>query len=226
MWKKQSVRDKKTLRNYEEDASLISTLNANGLSIRYWSGSKPDSNKASIVFFHGNAFSIDNWISIGTLDLVEKKGHVVYAIDLPAGRASKSDKIEKEKPSDYVPILEEIFSKLGIGNSPIVLVGPSLGGGFALAYGLAHPEALSALVLISPSTKSLDEEEFSKIEAPVLLIWGDKDDIFPLNDYGMRLKSEFPHSKLIILKGARHAAYLDKPEEFHELLLDFLDEVL
>lgn len=208
---------------------MISTLNTRGLSIRYWSGTKPIAGKPSIVFFHGNAFSIDNWISIGTLDLLTKKGYAVHAIDLPAGRASKSDKIEKEKLSDYVPVLEETFSKLGIGDRshPLVLVGPSLGGGFALAYGLAHPEALSALVLISPATGSLEEEEeFSKIVAPVLLVWGDKDDIFPLNDYGMQLKNEFLHSKLIILKGAGHAAYLDKPEEFHELLLDFLDEAL
>lgn len=207
---------------------MISTLNARGLSIRYWSGTKPIAGKPCIVFFHGNAFSIDNWISIGTLDLLTKKGYAVCAIDLPAGRISRSDKIEKEKLSDYVPILEEIFSKLGIGDKShqIVLVGPSLGGGFALAYGLAHPEALSALVLISPATGSLEEEEFSKIEVPVLLIWGDNDDVFPLNDYGTRLKNEFLHSKLIILRGARHAAYLDKPEEFHELLLDFLDEAL
>ncbi len=210
---------------------MISFLKAKGLSIRYWSNAndvKEVLGRPSIVFFHGRMFSLDNWISLGTLGLLTKKGLRVYAVDLPAGRSSKSDKIEKRSVSEYVPILEEIFAQLGIADKskPILLVGPSMGGTFALTYAIAHPEAVSALVLISPATREVDESDFSKVEMPVLLIWGDKDDVFPVDECGKKLKNEFARSKLIILKGAGHAAYLDKPEEFHELLLDFLDEVL
>ncbi len=204
-----------------------------GLSIRYWSNTDDKktgagNKKSSIVLFHGNAFSLDNWASIGTLELLTKEGFDVYAVDLPAGRGSKSSKVEKEKVQDYVPILEGIFAKLAIGDTStsMVLIGPSMGGGFALAYSIAHPEAVSALVLISPSLRTIEESSLSVLEMPVLLIWGDRDNVFPLENYGKDLKNQFPHAKLIILKGAGHPAYIDKTNEFHEILLDFLGDVL
>lgn len=210
----------------------MSFLDVDGLSIRYWSSAKDQEvgagkEKPSVVFFHGNAFSLDNWVSIGTLDLIARAGFSVYALDLPVGRSSQSSRVEKEKVQDYVPILEEIFAKLGIGDKshPVVLVGPSMGGGFALAYSIAHPDLVSALVLISPALRTLDKASFSALEMPVLLLWGDKDDVFPVDDYGKNLKNQFPLAKLLILKGAGHAAYLDKPNEFHDLLLDFLGEI-
>ncbi len=189
---------------------------------------KVEAGEPSIVFFHGMAFSLDNWISLGTLDVLTKKEFAVYAVDLPAGHSSKSDKVEKASITEYVPILEEVFAQFGTGDKshPMVLIGPSMGGAFALAYAIAHPEAVLALVLVSPSISSFEQSELSKVETPVLLIWGDKDDVFPLEEYGRELKKELALSKLLILKGAGHAAYLDKPDEFHELLLDFLDEVL
>ncbi|MGI0085031.1 MAG: alpha/beta fold hydrolase, partial [Nitrososphaerales archaeon] len=164
-----------------EATYLSSFLDVGGLSIRYWSGVK-DKNaevkrKPSVVLFHGNAFSLDNWITSGTLELLSKEGFDVFAVDLPAGRGSKSSKVEKKKIQDYVPILEGIFAKLRVGDEsrPVVLIGPSMGGGFALAYSIAHPEAVSALVLISPSIRSIDEASLSALEMPVLLLWGDRD---------------------------------------------------
>jgi abhydrolase domain-containing protein 14 len=206
-----------------------------GLRIRYWTNSSGASGKAlkvdakpSIVFFHGYSFSIDNWIEIGILDELKNKGYVVYAIDLPSGKASKSDKVEHEKLEEYVPILEKIFAKLGIGKAShsLVLVGPSMGGGFALAYSILHPETVFALVLISPSVGTLNESDFSRLKMPVLLIWGERDPVFPLQKHGKPLKDKFPNSKLIILKDAGHASYIDRPQEFNDLLIDFLDDAL
>ena len=199
-------------------------LNMDGLSIRYWKNAGGD--KPAIVFFHGWAFSLDNWLQIGTLEGLAKGGYAVYAVDLPAGRGSKSSKIKYEKAADLVPTIEKILSGLGLGSRSVVLVGPSMGGGFALAYALAHPERISALVLISPALHLVQDEDLSGLEVPVLLVWGENDSVFPLDEVGRPLKNELLHSKLIILKGAGHAAYLDKPSEFNELLLEFLEEAL
>ncbi len=203
------------------------------LKIRYWSNSKAsnvDDEKPRLVFFHGYSFSIDNWKSIGTLDLLSKQGYSVYAVDLPSGKATKSDKMWREKKMDYIPVLEKIFESIGLrslkaSGGPIVLVGPSMGGGFALAYALAHPKEVSALVLISPSVKSLEDEDLNNLKMPVLLLWGDKDNVFPVEEYGRSLKKSLVHSRLVILRNAGHAAYLEKPDEFHEILSEFLDEI-
>lgn len=209
---------------------MSSFLDLEGLKIRYFSSPgdrKLGDGKPSVVLFHGNAFSLDDWISNGTIKLLEQAGYPVLAIDLPSGKGSKSTKVEKKRVEDYVPILEEVFKKLEIGtrSSQVVIVGPSMGGSFALAYALAHQDVVSGLVLIAPSLRSLDESQLSQIETPVLLVWGEKDRVFPLDEYGRNLKNMLPRSRLLILKGAGHPAYLDKPEEFHELLIDFLNDI-
>jgi abhydrolase domain-containing protein 14 len=203
-----------------------------GLSIRYWTNQTPQkTGKTTIVLFHGNAFSLDNWKSIGTLDALSKLGYPVFAIDLPIGKGSKSEKISEGSFKHYsqvVPWVEKIFAKLGI-EEKVALVGPSMGGGIAVSFALAHPEKISALILIAPALGNLSDAERSRIselEMPVLLLWGEKDNVFPPADYGKLLKDELPHSKLLILSQAGHAAYLQKPSEFNEIVSDFLSEVL
>jgi abhydrolase domain-containing protein 14 len=208
-----------------------STL-VDGLSIRYWTSENREARKPAIVLFHGNAFSLDNWKKIGTLEVLSKLGNPVFAVDLPIGKGSKSQKIDESSSKEYsrmVPWVEKIFRAIGIDESTkVVIVGPSLGGGVALSYALAHPQKISALVLIAPALGALgdfEKEKISDINMPVLLLWGESDNVFPLGEYGKPLKEQLSRSKLLILRGAGHAAYLDKPEEFNEIVSDFLSEV-
>jgi abhydrolase domain-containing protein 14 len=208
-----------------------------GLSIRYWTNvgglGGDDKKRRTVVLFHGNAFSLDSWKKTKTLEKLSSTGYRVFAIDLPAGKGSKSDKLSpkvlKDKPDRIITVFDELFDALDVGDSPFAIVGPSMGGGFALAYALSRPKRVGALVLVSPSVYRIAEQEKSKLsglEIPVLLVWGDRDRVFPLDEYGKPLKEALPRAKLLVLKQAGHATYLDKPEEFNELLLDFLSEVM
>lgn len=210
-----------------------------GLSIRYWTNvgglSGDDDNnreRKTVVLFHGNALSLDSWKKTRTLDELSSKGYRVFAIDLPAGKGSMSDKLSpkvlKSDPDRIVTVLDKLFNALDVGDLPFSIVGPSMGGGFALAYALSRPKRVNALVLVSPSIYRIAEQEKSKLsdlDIPVLLIWGDRDRVFPLEEYGKPLKEKLPRAKLIVVKQAGHGVYLDKPDEFNELLLDFLSEV-
>jgi abhydrolase domain-containing protein 14 len=204
------------------------------LKIRYWSNSDStkNSSKPTIVLFHGNAFSLDNWKETKTLDVLTGEGYPVYAVDMPVGEGSKSDKIADPKRfrtyKDLIPFLEKLFANLGIGFRDMILIGPSLGGGFATTYAMAHPQRVVGLVLIAPALQRLGDQErekISELKMPVLLVWGDKDTLFPVDEYGKSLKNDLPRSKLLIVKDAGHALYLEKPSEFNELLLDFLSDI-
>jgi len=214
-----------------------STIKIESLSIRYWTNVGglvgDDKERKTVVLFHGNALSLDSWKKTKTLEKLSLKGYRVFAIDLPAGKGSMSDKLGpkvlKNDPDRIITVLDNLFDALDVGDSPFAIIGPSMGGGFALAYALSRPKRVSALVLISPSIYRVAEQakgKLSNLDIPVLLIWGDRDNVFPLNEYGKPLQEKLPCARLLVVKNAGHGVYLDKPDEFNELLLDFLSEVM
>ena len=212
-------------------------IKVDGLSIRYWTNVgglvEDDKKRRTVVLFHGNAYSLDSWKKTKTLEELSSKGYRVFAIDLPAGKGSKSDKLSpkvlKNNPERFTTLMDRLFEALSIGGSPVAIVGPSMGGGFALAYALSRPKLVSALVLVSPSVFRVPEGEKGKLpdlNIPVLLVWGGRDRVFPLNEYGKPLKDMLPRSKLLVVEQAGHGVYMDKPDEFNELLLGYLSEVM
>jgi abhydrolase domain-containing protein 14 len=213
------------------------TIKVEGLSIRYWTNvgglGGDDKKRGAVVLLHGNSFSLDSWKKTKTLQELSSKGYRVFAIDLPAGKGSMSDKLSpsilKNEPDKILTVLDEVFAALDVGDSPFAIVGPSMGGGFALAYALSRPKRVGALVLVSPSVYRIAEEEkgkLSNLDIPVLLVWGERDTVFPLDEFGKPLKEMLPRAKLVVVKHAGHGAYLDKPDEFNRLLLDFLSDTM
>lgn len=62
----------------------------------------------------------------------------------------------------------------------------------------------------------------SQIQVPTLLIWGDLDTATPLQD-AKRMESLIPDCGLVVLKGAGHFSFLDKPREFEIIVKHFLN---
>ncbi|XP_050365416.1 uncharacterized protein LOC126783926 [Argentina anserina] len=61
-----------------------------------------------------------------------------------------------------------------------------------------------------------------KIAQPTLILWGEEDQIFPL-ELGYRLKRHIGnHGQLVIIKKAGHAVNLEQPKEFIKHLKSFL----
>lgn len=124
-------------------------------------------------------------------------------------------------------VLDGLFDGLGVGDRPFAIVGPSMGGGYALAYALSRPKRVGSLVLVSPSVyrvPDLQKGRLFSLDVPVLLVWGDRDTVFPLEEYGKPLKEKLPRARLEVVEGAGHGVYLDEPEVFNRLLIGFLSE--
>lgn len=185
-------------------------------------------NRPLVVLFHGYSFSLDDWTRIGTPKNLSSHGYSSIAIDLPSGKASLSDKLANASPPEVASLIQRVLAEFGWSSArgrKLVIVGPSMGGGFALSFALKAPASMTGLVLIAPSTRGLSIESLESLDIPTLLVWGERDNVFPVEEYARSLKNTLPRSKLLIIKGAGHAAYLDKPAEFHDLLLDFLEEI-
>jgi pimeloyl-ACP methyl ester carboxylesterase len=66
-------------------------------------------------------------------------------------------------------------------------------------------------------------ERLSEIQSPTLLITGDKD--VPLMfEIGDVIERKIPNIKRITMKGVSHLPPMENPEQFNQLVLDFLRE--
>ena len=79
---------------------------------------------------------------------------------------------------------------------------------------------MSTLLGIRDSPRLLGR--LSKILAPTLLIWGDNDNMIPLQ-YSKEY-NEIPGSNLVILKDCGHTPFIERPITFSQTILKFLDE--
>jgi pimeloyl-ACP methyl ester carboxylesterase len=101
----------------------------------------------TVVFIHGLGSYLKFWRS--QLDAFHQQGYHVLAVDLPG--YGKSDKpgtfpYTMEAMADVV---RELVDTLRVERP--ILAGHSMGGQTSLSYAIRYPDALSALVLVSPA---------------------------------------------------------------------------
>tara|TARA_Y100000590_G_C15428602_1_gene904269 strand:+ start:93 stop:848 length:756 start_codon:yes stop_codon:yes gene_type:complete len=66
-------------------------------------------------------------------------------------------------------------------------------------------------------------DELKNIKNETLIIWGDKDKSYSLEQVKI-LKKNIPNSSLVIFKDCSHNVHLEKPEEFNRIVLNYLNK--
>jgi pimeloyl-ACP methyl ester carboxylesterase len=62
-----------------------------------------------------------------------------------------------------------------------------------------------------------------EIQAPTLLVWGDRDEEVPRPGVET-MAARIPRARLVVFPGAGHFPFQDAPEEFQRCLTEFLRE--
>ena len=96
-----------------------------------------------IVLVHGYGDSFTSWESWTP---VLAKGHRVISIDLPGHGLTRAPEGYRASAAGYVALVDALATSIGLPR--FAIAGNSMGGGVAWQYALAHPERLSALVLV------------------------------------------------------------------------------
>jgi pimeloyl-ACP methyl ester carboxylesterase len=103
---------------------------------------------APVILIHGVAASVGDWVDLAP-DLVGA-GYAVYALDLLGhGNSFKPKDLKEYNITRIFKHFEEWMASLAL-DSPLILVGHSLGGYLAIEYALRYPERVGALVLVDP----------------------------------------------------------------------------
>ncbi len=166
-----------------------------------------------IILLHGARFDSTTWEGLGTLDLLAGAGYRAIALDLPGyGRSWEAHGSETK-------FLRRFVRKMKL--APPVVVAPSMSGRFAYPLATGRPGAVAGLVALAPAATPQYTPLLADSGVPLLVVWGSQDTVFPVEE-GQRLAAAVPGSRLLILDGAGHPSYLDRPDSFHRALLEFL----
>ena len=172
---------------------------------------------APLLLLHGAAFSSQTWRELGTLARAAEAGVRVVAVDLPGFGATPEGGGE-----DRGAFLAALVDALGL-DRPVV-VAPSMSGAFALPFVLEHGDRCGGFVPVAPAVRASVQERVGEIALPTLVVWGTEDRLRPVAEANAMQRS-IPGAELLLLEGARHPAYLDRPDEFHERLFRFVEDV-
>jgi pimeloyl-ACP methyl ester carboxylesterase len=142
-----------------------------------------------VVLLHGSSFNADTWREIGTMSALAGAGYLAYAVDLPGfGKSS----VRWTSPRIWLGMsrawasprswLLDLLNRLEIGRP--VIVSPSLSGWFALPLVTGEPDRVAGFVAIAPVGIRRYRDRLGHITAPVLVVWGEHDEVIPAGARG------------------------------------------
>jgi len=193
--------------------------NANGYLVYPVSSSgNPNSKLPGVVMIH-------EWWGLNQnikdmANLLAKQGFVVLAVDLYHGKVAESPEramelvqVARNNQSNSLANLQAAVKYLSllsnVDGSKISSIGWCFGGGQSLQLALNSQEhKLAATILYYGSPLVTDKESLSKIEWPVLGIFGDKDQSIPIeevNQFRSSLDQDGIKNEIHVYNGVGHA---------------------
>lgn len=169
-----------------------------------------------VLLLHGAMFQSSTWQNTGTLRRLAQEGFRVIAVDLPGYGLSPDGSLPPEA------VLSALLPALGLSRP--VVVAPSMSGRYVFPLLVAEPQTFAGVVLVAPAGIRTYRAVVETVRLPVLLVWGEKDETVPVAESYL-LTTRWPQAQRLVLEGAGHAAYLDRPEAFNTALVAFLREL-
>jgi len=187
--------------------------------------------KGVVLYFHGNKRNIERYAPYATN--FTKNNYEVWMMDYP-GYGKTTGKLTEQAMYDDAAILYQM-ARARFSKDSILLYGKSLGTG--VASQLASVKNCKRVILETPyySMEAMMKSHtfiypvnlmakyhfpnylyFKKIEAPVTIFHGTKDELVPYN-HSVKLVKENPSVQLITIKKGKHNNLNDSPL-FHQQL--------
>ncbi|XP_058144718.1 putative protein-lysine deacylase ABHD14B [Dasypus novemcinctus] len=198
-----------------------STIQVQGQSL-FFREARPGAGQTprlSVLLLHGIRFSSETWQNLGTLHKLAQAGYRAVAIDLP-GLGHSKEAAAPVPVGELAPgsFLAAVVAALELG-APVV-VSPSLSGMYSLPFLTAPGSQLRGYVPVAPiCTDKISAADYARVQTPALIVYGDQD---PMGHTSLEHLKQLPHHRVLVMEGAGHPCYLDKPEEWHKGLLEFL----
>ncbi|XP_077984955.1 putative protein-lysine deacylase ABHD14B isoform X2 [Glandiceps talaboti] len=228
-WKERNIEEVPQEMKVGNDYSTIgireSTIALNGLSGPIYFREALDESKAgegkiegSVLLLHGALYSSHTWLELGTLHQLAKFGYRAVAVDLPGYVNSRDVQLQ----GDAGDVMVDLLAKLKLIRP--VVISPSISGLYGLPLVLKHSDLIRGFVPVSPvGTGNYTAEVYAATNVPTMIVYGELDK--DLGDTSYEHLKNMPNIQLHKMKNANHAAYMDLPDRFHQLLYNFLSHI-
>lgn len=179
------------------DMQVVSVKTEDGLSLIAWYAAPTKAGLPVVTVFHGNAGNLSHRAFIAEAFI--KKGYGVFLAEYRGYGGNRGTPTESGLYADARSAISWLNSK-GFKNSDIVIYGESIGAGVAVqvatefkpkmlilqsAYSTFSDVAKSRFWFLPVDILLLDRFEsiakIAKVNAPVLIIHGERDNIIPIN---------------------------------------------
>ena len=181
-----------------------------------------ENTRFTVILLHGQLFTSENWDNIGTLKALAAKSYKAIAVDLPGHGHSESVKAPSDE-DEKVNFVSSLIENLGVDRA--VLVAPSMSGSYVLPALMEKDLRIKirGFIPVAPgAVAKYEENDLRKLNLPTLIVYGELDKNFkPF----FPLIKNIPNSEVFMMKNAKHACYLDNPEEFNARIIEFLDKL-
>lgn len=213
---------------------------ADGLTLHGWLVKK-DTNKTTLIFFHGNAGNIGDRLE--KINLFYQMGLNVCIVDYRGFGTSEGHPSEEGIYQDALSVYDYLMTREDIDKKRLAGYGASLGG--AVVIDLAAKRSLQAIIIDSAFTSATDMAKriypwvpsflirikfdsyakILKIGIPKLFIHSREDEIVPFQ-LGQRLYQRAPDPKEFLeVKGTHNDASILDREKFTEGIRKFLKKL-
>ena len=81
----------------------------------------------------------------------------------------------------------------------------------------------SYIKTLEATTRYDRTSDLPNIQVPTLLVYGSEDSLTP-PDVGRNMAAKIPNASFHIIEGAGHLVNIEKPDEFNQIVLEFLIE--
>jgi len=180
---------------------------------------------ALVLLLHGAKFDSETWKKTGTLTLLNEQGYRAIAIDLPGfGKTPKLPYVDDNARAELVLAAFKFAQQQETQPTPMVLVSPSMSGKWAMSFIDRHGTELSGWVALAPVGVPAWPGPSAQVHRQVKLLamYGEND---RMKEDSSKLTKLFANSLSVIIPGAGHPCYVDKPHDFHRDFLSFLRSV-
>ena len=158
------------------------------------------------------------WERTSTPKVLQNAGYRVLCVHLPTIQDNEQEPTYPLKGG----ILADILRQLNALDS--VLVAPSKTESYALPVVVRGGYGISGFIAISP----LDGHQFTKreyqlLKTPTLIMYGSNDKSSSV--VALESLQNIPNKEVVELSGAGRNCYIDKPDVFHRVLLQYLSTI-